>query len=449
MKSQAVLRLCYSTARYNPSVCTGAANLYQSRRWISLHEYQSKKILDENNLNVQRFQVVDNPQDAKRAGEELMKTIAKELVIKAQVLAGGRGKGTFDSGLKGGVRLTKDPVECGNLVKQMVKHRLVTKQTPPEGVEVQKVMVAEALDIARETYLAILLDRAYGGAVLMGSPMGGVDIEEVAEKHPEQIFTSAIDPKSGLKKEQALDMAKKLGFKDKLADEAADQIMKLYKLFLKYDCTQIEINPFGETPDKRVINFDAKLSFDDNAKFRQTNVFDMEDTSESDQREVEATQAGLNYIGLQGNIGCLVNGAGLAMATMDIIKLHGGQPANFLDVGGKARLYSTCRSSSKRILGGVKEEQVLDAFKILFNDNQVKAVLVNIFGGIVNCAIIANGIEKACKKLGLKIPLVVRLQGTNMDEARRILNQSSFPITAENDFEKAAQKVVSLVKNSK
>ncbi|CAF3512249.1 unnamed protein product [Adineta steineri] len=431
MKSQAILRLCYSTTRYNPSICTGAGTSYQSRRCISLHEYQSKKILNENNLNVQRFQVVDNPQDAKRAGEELMKTIAKELVIKAQVLAGGRGKGTFDSGLKGGVRLTKDPVECGNLVKQMVKHRLVTKQTPPEGVEVQKVMVAEALDIARETYLAILLDRAYGGAVLMGSPMGGVDIEEVAEKHPEQIFTSAIDPKIGLKKDQALDMAKKLGFKDKLADEAADQIMKLYKLFLKYDCTQIEINPFGETPDKRVINFDAKLSFDDNAKFRQTNVFDMEDTAESDQREVEATRAGLNYIGLQGNIGCLVNGAGLAMATMDIIKLHGGQPANFLDVGG-----------------GVKEEQVLDAFKILFTDNQVKAVLVNIFGGIVNCAIIANGIEKACKKLGLKIPLVVRLQGTNMDEARRILNQSSFPITAENDFEKAAQKVVSLVKNS-
>ncbi|CAF1477120.1 unnamed protein product, partial [Adineta steineri] len=320
MKSQAILRLCYSTTRYNPSICTGAATSYQSRRCISLHEYQSKKILNENNLNVQRFQVVDNPQDAKRAGEELivdnpqdakrageelMKTIAKELVIKAQVLAGGRGKGTFDSGLKGGVRLTKDPVECGNLVKQMVKHRLVTKQTPPEGVEVQKVMVAEALDIARETYLAILLDRAYGGAVLMGSPMGGVDIEEVAEKHPEQIFTSAIDPKIGLKKDQALDMAKKLGFKDKLADEAADQIMKLYKLFLKYDCTQIEINPFGETPDKRVINFDAKLSFDDNAKFRQTNVFDMEDTAESDQREVEATRAGLNYIGLQGNIGCL------------------------------------------------------------------------------------------------------------------------------------------------
>ncbi|CAF4511627.1 unnamed protein product, partial [Rotaria sp. Silwood2] len=335
MKSQAVLRLCYSTVRQNPAICT----TYQSRRWISLHEYQSKKILNDNNLNVQRFQVVDNPLDAKRAGEELMKTIAKELVIKAQILAGGRGKGTFDSGLKGGVKLTKDPVECGNIVKQMVKYRLVTKQTPPEGVEVQKVMVAEALDIERETYLAILLDRAYGGAVLMGSPMGGVDIEEVAEKHADQIFTvgnfTAIDPVIGMKKEQALDMAKKLGFKDRLADEAADQILKLYKLFLKYDCTQIgkEINPFGETPDKRVINFDAKLSFDDNAKFRQKAVFDMEDTTESDQREVEATNAGLNYIGLQGNIGCLVNGAGLAMATMDIIKLYGGQPANFLDVG--------------------------------------------------------------------------------------------------------------------
>ncbi|CAF1375544.1 unnamed protein product, partial [Didymodactylos carnosus] len=367
-----------------------------SRRWISLHEYQSKKILHENNLNVQRFQVVDTPEDAFKAGQELMNTIAKELVIKAQILAGGRGKGTFDSGLKGGVKLTKDPKEAQKIVKQMVKYRLVTKQTPKEGVEVQKVMVAEALDIARETYLAILLDRAYGGAVLMGSPCGGVDIEEVAEKTPDQIYTTPIDPVRGMQKEQAHDMAVKLGFKDKLANEV-------------------------------LINFDAKLSFDDNAKFRQQNVFDQEDTSESDQREVEATQAGLNYIGLQGNIGCLVNGAGLAMGTMDIIKLHGGQPANFLDVGG-----------------GVKEEQVLDAFKILFNDSQVKAVLVNIFGGIVNCAIIANGIVKACQKLGLKIPLVVRLQGTNMDEARKILQNSALPITAENDFEQAAIKVCSM-----
>ncbi|CAF0901852.1 unnamed protein product [Didymodactylos carnosus] len=368
-----------------------------SRRWISLHEYQSKKILHENNLNVQRFQVVDTPEDAFKAGQELMNTIAKELVIKAQILAGGRGKGTFDSGLKGGVKLTKDPKEAQKIVKQMVKYRLVTKQTPKEGVEVQKVMVAEALDIARETYLAILLDRAYGGAVLMGSPCGGVDIEEVAEKTPDQIYTTPIDPVRGMQKEQAHDMAVKLGFKDKLANEV-------------------------------LINFDAKLSFDDNAKFRQQNVFDQEDTSESDQREVEATQAGLNYIGLQGNIGCLVNGAGLAMGTMDIIKLHGGQPANFLDVGG-----------------GVKEEQVLDAFKILFNDSQVKAVLVNIFGGIVNCAIIANGIVKACQKLGLKIPLVVRLQGTNMDEARKILQNSALPITAENDFEQAAIKVCSMI----
>ncbi|CAF0730261.1 unnamed protein product [Didymodactylos carnosus] len=396
MSSRAIIRLCDVTIRNSTNIAASSTTIYQSRRWISLHEYQSKKILNENNLNVQRFQVVDSPEDAFRAGQELMKTIAKELVIKAQILAGGRGKGTFDSGLKGGVKLTKDPKEAQQYVKQMVKHRLVTKQTPKEGVEVQKVMVAEALDIARETYLAILLDRAYGGAVLMGSPCGGVDIEEVAEKTPDQIYTTPIDPVRGMQKEQAHDMAVKLGFKGKLANEV-------------------------------VINFDAKLSFDDNAKFRQQNVFDMEDTSESDQREVEATQAGLNYIGLHGNIGCLVNGAGLAMGTMDIIKLHGGQPANFLDVGG-----------------GVKEEQVLDAFKILFNDPQVKAVLVNIFGGIVNCAIIANGIVKACQKLGLKIPLVVRLQGTNMDEARKILQNSSLPITAENDFEQAAIKVCSM-----
>lgn len=392
---------------------------------ISLQEYQSKKILLDNGLNAQRFLMASTPDEAAQAGKTLLNTFAKELVIKAQILAGGRGKGTFSSGLKGGVKLTKDPSIVKDLASKMINHKLVTKQTKPEGVLVEKLMIAEALDIARETYFAILLDRAYDGAVMIGSPVGGMDIEEVAEKQPDKIFKQKIDPIKGITQEQAVQMAKNLEFKGKNVQIAADQIVRLYQLFCKLDCTQLEINPFGETPDGRVVSFDAKLNFDDNAEFRQKEIFNQQDLSETDAREIKATKLGLSYIQMDGNIGCLVNGAGLAMATMDIISLYGGSPANFLDCGGN-----------------VTEKQVYEAFNILTSDSQVKAILVNIFGGIVNCAIIANGIVNACRTIKLKVPLIVRLQGTNMEKANEIIRNSGLNIISELDLDAAAKKAI-------
>ncbi|KAJ1109931.1 hypothetical protein NDU88_007288 [Pleurodeles waltl] len=396
-----------------------------SRRWLNLQEYQSKKLMADHGVTVQRFFVADNANEALEAAKRLK---AREIVLKAQILAGGRGKGEFTSGLKGGVHLTKNPDDIGPLTKQMIGYNLTTKQTPKEGVKVNKVMVAEALDISRETYLAILMDRACNGPVLVGSPQGGVDIEEVADKSPELIFKEEIDIFEGVKDCQAMKMADNLGFKGPLQHQAADQIKKLYNLFLKVDATQVEINPFGETPEGQVVCFDAKINFDDNAEFRQKEIFAMDDTSESDPIESEAASYDLKYIGLDGNIACFVNGAGLAMATCDIIDLHGGKPANFLDLGG-----------------GVKEAQVYQAFKLLTADPKVEAILVNIFGGIVNCAIIANGITKACRELGLKVPLVVRLEGTNVQEAKRILNESGLPISAASDLDDAAKKAVASV----
>ncbi|XP_068413628.1 succinate--CoA ligase [GDP-forming] subunit beta, mitochondrial isoform X1 [Eschrichtius robustus] len=414
------------------------------RRWLNLQEYQSKKLMSDNGVKVQRFFVADTDNEALEAAKRLMaarKLVeeckvsersplqdAKEIVLKAQILAGGRGKGVFSSGLKGGVHLTKDPKVVGQLAKQMIGYKLATKQTPKEGVKVNKVMVAEALDISRETYLAILMDRSCNGPVLVGSPQGGVDIEEVAASNPELIFKEQIDIIEGIKDSQAQRMAENLGFFGPLKNQAADQIKKLYNLFLKIDATQVEVNPFGETPEGQVVCFDAKINFDDNAEFRQKDIFAMDDKSENEPIENEAAKYDLKYIGLDGNIACFVNGAGLAMATCDIIFLNGGKPANFLDLGG-----------------GVKESQVYQAFKLLTADPKVEAILVNIFGGIVNCAIIANGITKACRELELKVPLVVRLEGTNVHEAQNILNNSGLPITSAVDLEDAAKKAVASV----
>uniref|UniRef100_A0A8C2PFA7 Succinate--CoA ligase [GDP-forming] subunit beta, mitochondrial n=1 Tax=Capra hircus TaxID=9925 RepID=A0A8C2PFA7_CAPHI len=432
-----------------------------SRRWLNLQEYQSKKLMSDNGVKVQRFFVADTASEALEAAKRLN---AKEIVLKAQILAGGRGKGVFSSGLKGGVHLTKDPKVVGQLAKQMIGYNLATKQTPKEGVKVKKVMVAEALDISRETYLAILMDRSCNGPVLVGSPQGGVDIEEVAASNPELIFKEQIDIIEGIKDSQAQRMAENLGFLGPLKNQAADQIKKLYNLFLKIDATQVEVNPFGETPEGQVVCFDAKINFDDNAEFRQKDIFAMDDKSENEPIENEAARYDLKYIGLDGNIACFVNGAGLAMATCDIIFLNGGKPANFLDLGG-----------------GVKESQVYQAFKLLTADPKdsspvpcalgnaikfsassdalclcldplfpspahgVEAILVNIFGGIVNCAIIANGITKACRELELKVPLVVRLEGTNVHEAQNILSNSGLPITSAVDLEDAAKKAVASV----
>lgn len=310
----------------------------------------------------------------------------------------------------------------------MLGHKLITKQTPKEGINVQKVMVAESVNIMRETYLCILMDRQANGPVLIASPAGGMDIEAVAEKTPHLLKTVPIDIFEGLTDKMAQEIAEFLLFKGDLKNKAAEEIKKLWNLFLKVDAVQLEINPLVETDDNKVIAVDAKLNFDDNARFRQKAIFEMEDTSESDPREVEAAKYNLNYIGMSGNIGCLVNGAGLAMATMDIIKLHGGDPANFLDVGGS-----------------VKEDQVKAAFGILVSDTKVRSILVNVFGGIVNCATIANGIVGAFKSLKLDIPLIVRLEGTNVDEARKIITNSGLNIQTAKDLEDAAKKAVASV----
>jgi succinyl-CoA synthetase beta subunit len=353
-----------------------------------------------------------------------------EYVIKAQILAGGRGKGHFNNGFKGGVHLTTDKKEVMNLVNKMLGQRLITNQTPPDGIEVRKVMVADSVNIMRETYFCIILDREHNGPVIIASPDGGMDIEKVAEETPHRVKTVPINAAHGLSHKTALELAEFLQFKGKLKEKAAHEIEKLYELFMKIDAVQIEINPLAETDDERVISVDAKLNFDDNAQFRQKDIFDMNDTSESDPKEVEASKYHLNYISMEGgNIGCMVNGAGLAMATMDIIKLHGGEPANFLDVGG-----------------GAKEEQVLKAFHIITGDKNVKAILVNVFGGIVNCATIANGIIKASQSIKLEIPLIVRLEGNNVDAAKKLLSDSGLNIQTADDLDDAAKSAVAAIK---
>lgn len=391
-------------------------------RCLNLMEYQSKKLFADHGVNVQAFRVVGNADEAR----EVAKTFkVKEYVIKAQILAGGRGLGQFDNGFKGGVHITKDPTKVVPLVEKMVGHRLITKQTPADGIPVTKVMIAESVNIDRETYIAILMDRASNGPVIVVSPDGGMDIEDVAEKNPNAIKKVPIDIFEGVTNKTADELAEFLLFDGSKRAEAAKQIQRLWDLFLKVDATQIEINPFAETPDHQVVCVDAKVNFDDNAQFRQKAIFELEDTTEADPSETEAAKYNLSYIKMDGNIACLVNGAGLAMATMDIIKLHGGVPANFLDVGGS-----------------VKEDQVYQAFRILTADERVKAILVNVFGGIVNCATIANGIINACKSINLSVPLVVRLEGTNVQEAKRLLKESGLRITPARDLDDAARKAV-------
>ncbi|KAK9889128.1 hypothetical protein WA026_004396 [Henosepilachna vigintioctopunctata] len=389
-------------------------------RNLNLLEYQSKNLLREHGVAIQNFCLLD-----KEDKSQLKQFDVDEYVIKAQILAGGRGKGHFNNGFKGGVHFTKEKKGIEEITNKMLGFNLITKQTPKDGIPVKKIMIAESVNITRETYLCIAMDRSHNGPVIIASPAGGVDIEAVAEKTPNLIKNTPIDIFEGIDEEKAGEIADFLEFKGVFREKAIKEIIKLYKMFLKLDCTQLEINPLVETDKGEVISVDAKLNFDDNAKFRQREVFEMEDVTESDPREVEAASYNLNYIRMTGNIGCLVNGAGLAMATMDIIKLHGGDPANFLDVGGS-----------------VKEEQVAAAFKILTADDNVKSVLVNVFGGIVNCAIIANGIVNAMKSIKLKIPLIVRLEGTNAEEARGIIRSSGLNIQAAQDLDDAASKAV-------
>jgi succinyl-CoA synthetase beta subunit len=351
------------------------------------------------------------------------------MVIKAQVLAGGRGKGTFDNGLKGGVRVIYSPHEAEMFANQMIGHKLVTKQTGAGGRLCNSVYICERKFVRREFYLAILMDRATQTPVIVSSSQGGMDIETVAKENPDAINTTHVDIKVGVTDEMARDIATKLGFSEQCIEDAKDTIQKLYKIFKEKDSTQIEINPLSETSDHQVLCMDAKFGFDDNADFRQKEVFEWRDTTQEDPDEVRAAQSGLNFIKLDGDIGCLVNGAGLAMATMDIIKLNGGSPANFLDVGG-----------------GATPSAIKEAFELITSDTKVSAIFVNIFGGIVRCDLIATGLINTVQSLNLKIPIIARLQGTNVEEAHRILNDSGLKIFSIDDLQTAAEKAVQLSK---
>ncbi|XP_017855769.1 PREDICTED: succinyl-CoA ligase [ADP-forming] subunit beta, mitochondrial isoform X3 [Drosophila arizonae] len=396
----------------------------QQLRNLNVQEHVSYTLLNESNIPTPRFAVAKNGKEAHDIAKKLK---TDNLVLKAQVLAGGRGKGTFKNGLKGGVRVVFDPKSAEEISSKMIDQLLVTKQTGEAGRLCKKVMVAERKFPRREFYFAVMLERAFNGPVLIASKEGGVDIEEVAKDSPDAIIYEPIDIGKGLTKEQASRVIDKVGLGGENAQEHVDMLLNLYKLFVKKDALLVEINPYAEDAMTGFFALDAKLRFDDNAEFRQKELFSLRDWTQEDPKEVEAAKYNLNYIALDGTIGCMVNGAGLAMATMDIIKLYGGEPANFLDVGG-----------------GATAEAVKAAFKIITSDKKVMCLLVNIFGGIMRCDVIAEGIIAAAKDLNLNLPIVVRLQGTKVKEARELIRNSGLKILARDDLDKAADMAVHL-----
>ena len=388
---------------------------------MNVHEYQAKQILQAHGVNVQRGEVVSTPDEAEAIARELDCPL---YIVKAQIHAGGRGKG-------GGVKLAKTPEEVKELADTILGMQLVTPQTGPEGKLVRKVLIAEASDIERELYLGMVIDRTDSRLVMMGSEEGGVDIEEVAATRPEKILKQTIDPAIGLPSFQARQLAYDLNIPRELVNKAADLMIGLYDAFVACDCSLAEINPLAITKTgdgQDIVALDAKLNFDDNALWEHEEISAMRDPHEEDARELEAGKSGLSYISLDGNIGCMVNGAGLAMATMDLIQLHGGEPANFLDVGG-----------------GATTETVTQAFRLILADEKVTAVLVNIFGGIMQCDVIANGIIEAVKQVDLTVPLVVRLEGTNVELGKQLLADSGLNLIAADGLSEAAQKAVQAV----
>ena len=388
---------------------------------MNVHEYQAKEILEAHGVNVQRGEVASTADGAEAIARKLDCPL---YIVKAQIHAGGRGKG-------GGVKLAKNPEEVKEHAEAILGMQLVTPQTGPEGKLVRKVLVAEASDIERELYLGMVIDRTDSRLVIMGSEEGGVDIEEVASTRPEKILKQTIDPAIGLPPFQARKLAYDLNIPRELVNKAADLMIGLYNAFVDSDCSLAEINPLAitKTDDGQdIVALDAKLNFDDNALWQHEAIAGMRDPHEEDARELEAGESGLSYISLDGNIGCMVNGAGLAMATMDLIQLHGGEPANFLDVGG-----------------GATTETVTHAFRLILADEKVQAVLVNIFGGIMQCDVIANGIIEAVKEVDLTVPLVVRLEGTNVELGKEILADSGLNLIAADGLSEAAQKAVQAV----
>ncbi|KGI85122.1 MULTISPECIES: ADP-forming succinate--CoA ligase subunit beta [Exiguobacterium] len=386
---------------------------------MNIHEYQAKELLRAFGVAVPTGYPAFSVEEAVTAAAKLDGELK---VVKAQIHAGGRGKA-------GGVKLAKTDEEVKQYASEILGKTLVTHQTGPEGKVVQRLYIEEGSAIDQEFYLGLVLDRSIGRIVIMGSSEGGMDIEEVAEHTPEKIHKEVVDPVVGLRPFQARRLAFKMEVPTKLVNKFSDMVMKLYKVYVETDCTIAEINPLVTTKDGNVIALDAKLNFDSNALYRHTDIVDLRDTTEEDPREVEASKHDLSYIALDGNIGCLVNGAGLAMATMDIIKHYGAEPANFLDVGG-----------------GATKEKVTEAFKLILSDDQVKGIFVNIFGGIMKCDIIAEGIVAATKEIGLDLPLVVRLEGTNVDAGRRILDESGLAITSASSMADGAEKIAALVR---
>jgi succinyl-CoA synthetase beta subunit len=386
---------------------------------MNIHEYQAKELFRKYGVPVPRGGVAFSPEEARKTAEELG---TLPVVVKAQIHAGGRGKG-------GGVKVAKTLDEAKELAGKILGMTLVTHQTGPDGKLVKKVLVEEGLDIRKELYFSIIPDRASAKIILMASVAGGMDIEEVAHKTPEKIIKVSVDPLLGIQAAHCRQVAYRLGLPDEAAKAAAKMVAALYKLFVEYDCSQVEINPLVLTGTNQVLALDAKINFDDNALYRHKDVPAYRDLDEEDPLEVEASKHNLNYIKMDGNVGNMVNGAGLAMATMDIIKRAGAEPANFLDVGG-----------------GANAEMVENGFRIILSDKNVKGILINIFGGILRCDVLASGVVEAAKKVGLNVPVVVRMEGTNVDEGRRILAESGLNLTAAKDLADAAAKVAGIVK---
>jgi succinyl-CoA synthetase beta subunit len=391
---------------------------------MKIHEYQAKAILSKFGVAVPRGEMVTSREEAERAAKNLFSAGATGVVVKAQIHAGGRGKG-------GGVKIAKSVDEAGQVAEKMLGMQLVTHQTGPEGKKVQRLLVEETLPIDRELYLGIVIDRVTGKPVFMASASGGMEIEEVAARDPEAILKEFIEPGQGLEPFQARKLAFALGIKPEMVSEAVKLMTALYTAFDATDASLAEINPFITTKDNRVFALDAKWNFDDNAMFRHKDLKELRDITEEDPLEVEASKFSLNYIKLDGTIGCMVNGAGLAMATMDIIKLAGGEPANFLDVGG-----------------GANAEQIKNAFRILMMDKAVKAVFINIFGGILRCDILAEGVIAAVKDLGVPVPIVIRMEGTNVEKGKEMLKESGLNFTTADTMSEGAEKVVALAKKT-
>ena len=397
---------------------------------MNIHEYQGKQLLAKYGVSVPRGKVAFTVDEAMAAAEEMGSPV---YVIKSQIHAGGRGAGRFQNnpGGKGGVRVVNSVEELKKSAEEMLGHVLVTKQTGATGKEVKRLYIEEGCDISRELYLGMLLDRETSRLTMMASTEGGMEIEEVAAATPEKILKIAIDPAVGFKGFHARELAFGLGLEGDQIKSAVKLMTSLYDAFVELDCSLVEINPLVVTGAGHVMALDAKVNFDDNALYRHADIMEMRDTDEEDEKEIEASKFDLSYISLDGSIGCMVNGAGLAMSTMDIIKLFGGEPANFLDVGG-----------------GATAEKVTAAFKIILSDPKVEGILVNIFGGIMRCDIIAEGVVTAAREVDIHVPLVVRLEGTNVEEGKQILAESGLPILSADDLGDAAEKVVKAVKEA-